>query len=385
MKEQRVMIVDDEERNVKLLKAMLMTEEYHTLGVFRGEDALGVVPQFRPDLILLDAMMPGLNGFEVCRRLKEDESTRAIPVLMVTALREREHKVRAMEAGADDFLSKPVDKAELLIRVKSLLRIKRYHDELLSSYTELAEKSQRLRELEKTKEGLIHMVIHDLKNPLTVVKAAMEMLLLDEEQIQESQLRFVERALDSCRDMDRQIESLVTIHRMENAGLALERTRVDITAMVEDVLDEFKVKADSRGISLFSASQDDVVYAELDGGLMQRVVANLLSNAIRHTAAGGRVSVYVASHPEHGKLLVRVRDAGEGLPREYLEKVFDKFEQVKLRREGVVVGSSGLGLAFCKMVVEAHGGKIWAESEGEGKGCTFAFEIPPLGEKVCPR
>jgi DNA-binding response OmpR family regulator len=157
MKEQKVLIIDDEERNVKLLKAMLMTEQHHALGVLSGEEALKAVPQFQPDLILLDVMMPGIDGFKVCRRLKADESTRTIPIVMVTALSEQEHRLRALEEGADDFLSKPVDKMELLIRVKSLLRIKRYHNDLLSSCTELAEKNERIQELERGKEGLIHI------------------------------------------------------------------------------------------------------------------------------------------------------------------------------------------------------------------------------------
>jgi signal transduction histidine kinase len=115
---------------------------------------------------------------------------------------------------------------------------------------------------------------------------------------------------------------------------------------------------------------------------MERVMANLLGNAIRHTPAGGSVTVQLGSPSAKEWFWVRVKDTGEGIAPEYLDKVFDKFEQVRLKREGVTVGSSGLGLAFCKMVVEAHGGRIWAESEGEGKGSTFGFELPLSGQKT---
>jgi two-component system sensor histidine kinase/response regulator len=385
MKDPKILIVDDEEMNVKLAKAMLSTEQYHALGVLSGEEALKVVSQFQPDLILLDVMMPGIDGYEVCRRLKGDENAKMIPILMVTALSDREHRLRAMEAGADDFLSKPVDKMELLIRVKSLLRIKQYHDELFSTCAELADKNNQLQDVEKAKEGLIHMIIHDLKNPLTAVHSVIEMLIRDERQFEKDQLIFMKRALDSCGEMNEQIESLLTIHKMENAKLTLQRTSVDLDAMVGAVIGRFQLRAEAKGIFLSRAALDQLPPAEIDRELMERVVANLLGNAIRHAPAGSGVTVQLGSHSANGSLWVRVKDSGEGIAPEYLDRVFDKFEQVKLKREGITIGSSGLGLAFCKMVVEAHGGRIWAESEGAGKGSTFAFELPLSGHEAASR
>jgi len=148
MKRKSILIVDDEEKNIKLLKGMLISENYHLYGATNGKEALKMVAAISPALILLDVMMPGIDGFEVCRRLKQDEKTRMIPIVIVTALTEKEHSVRAIEAGADDFLSRPVDQTELLVRVKSLLRIKSYHDDLVESYREIAEKNEKLREVE---------------------------------------------------------------------------------------------------------------------------------------------------------------------------------------------------------------------------------------------
>ena len=118
MERQKILIVDDEERNIKLLKAYLMTKQYGIAEASNGEEALKMVNDFNPDLILLDVMMPGIDGFEVCKRQKTDEKTKMIPVVMVTALRERADRIKALEAGADDFLSKPVDRTALLARVK---------------------------------------------------------------------------------------------------------------------------------------------------------------------------------------------------------------------------------------------------------------------------
>ena len=138
------MIVDDEEKNIKLLKGMLFSENYQFSEALSGEKALELVHDFGPDLILLDVMMPGINGFEVCQKLKHDEETKSIPIVMVTALSEKVHRLKAMESGADDFVSKPVDSAEVVIRVKSLLRIKSYHDKILNNYEEIASKNKKL-------------------------------------------------------------------------------------------------------------------------------------------------------------------------------------------------------------------------------------------------
>ena len=179
MQETKILIVDDEEKNIKLLKGILASEGYQLNGALNGEEALKKVAAIGPDLILLDIMMPGMDGFEVCKRLKQDESTQMIPIVMVTALDEKEYSTRAMKVGADDFLTKPVDHTELIVRVKSLLRIKTYHDSLLASYQEIAQKNEKLNALEKIKEELTHMIIHDLRTPLMVISANLELLQMN--------------------------------------------------------------------------------------------------------------------------------------------------------------------------------------------------------------
>ena len=144
MKTPRILVIDDEEKNIKLIKGLLMRESYHINGCFSGEEALEFLQNDKPDLILLDILMPGIDGFEVCRMLKQDVSTRVIPIVMVTALNDKEDRKKALDAGAEDFLNKPLDKFELIARVKSLLRIKSYHDELINSHTEIAKKNEDL-------------------------------------------------------------------------------------------------------------------------------------------------------------------------------------------------------------------------------------------------
>lgn len=371
----KVLVVDDEEKNIKLLKGILLSENYEIFGALNGKEALKIIADTFPDLILLDVMMPGLDGFEVSRRLKQDEKTRIIPILMVTALREKEHRVKAMEAGADDFLSKPIDQTELLIRVKSLLRIKSYHDDLLNSYREIAEKNEKLQELERTKEGLTHMIIHDLNNPLSAISMNLELILMEKQGLSESQSQKIENCMNCTRDINRLIQGLLDIHKMEEGKLELDKKESNLAELIDEVLEQFKATAETKQISLSFHTHRDIPSIQIDRELIKRVIANLLNNSIRHTPAGGKIEVIIDFLPQKGGLCVSVTDNGDGLAPEYHQKIFEKFEQVGLKQEGVNVGSSGLGLAFCKMAVEAHGGKIWVESEGKGKGCIFSFEI----------
>ena len=372
----KILIVDDEIKNIRLFKAMLMSERYLTFEAFSGEQALEMISGVNPDLILLDVMMTGINGFDVCRKLKRADETKIIPIVMVTALSEKAHRLEALEAGADDFLSKPVDRSELVARAKSLLRIKAYHDELKARNSEIAEQNEKLRELQKIKEGLTHMIIHDLNNPLSSIIGALDLILLKESALSKKTLGSLNACLDYCRDLKDMILSLLGIHRMEEGKLELDIEGSDITELIMEVMQQSEFKAKKNHVRLFANGSKAPYTVAIDRGLIKRVILNLLSNAIRHTPTGGKVEVKTDLNTADESISIQVVDTGNGLAPEYHQKVFDKFEQVCLNKEGVAIGSGGLGLAFCKMAVEAHGGKIWVESEGEGQGANFQFTVP---------
>jgi signal transduction histidine kinase len=371
-----ILIVDDEEINVKLIKGMLAQENYNLYSAFSGQEALSLLTSISPDLIMLDVMMPEMNGFELCKKIKHNENTQIIPVLMVTALSAKNHRLMAMECGADDFLSKPVEKTELKIRVKSLLRIKKYHDELYERYEEISKQNDKLQELEKLRDGLLHMIVHDLKNPLFAISGNIELLLLDKRNFSETQIPAAENCLASCKDLKEMIQQLLDIHKLEDGKLKLNKEITDLTPLIEGVVKQLVKKAEAKQISITFSNTNSISSVKLDNGLIKRVVANLLDNGIRHTPTGGKVEVTAESVKGKNSLCISIKDSGNGLDPVYHRKVFSKFEQVDLNKKGVSVGTAGLGLAFCEMAVEAHGGKIWVESEGEGKGSTFLFTIP---------
>ena len=371
-----VLVIDDEERNVELIEAMLATDDYQIRKALSGREALQIVERWSPDVILLDVMMPEMDGFEVCRRLKLNPQTRAIPILMVTALNKKEHRVRAMEAGADDFLNKPVDRTELLVRVRSLLRIKRYHDELLGSLEEIASQNQRLRELEKAKERLTYMIIHDLNNPLMAIMGNLELILLDPDDLTAGHKDTLTGCTGYCRDLKAMIDELLMIHQMENGKLALQKKRVDVTQLIDDLLGQFAARADTGGIRLSFEKPDCLPEIAIDGRLMKRVLANLIDNALRHTPSGGAVCVEVGFKSREKLLALNVRDDGSGLLPQDCKHIFDLYKQVDNQNNGTKNGAGGLGLAFCKMAVEAHNGKIRAESAGAGMGTAFCISMP---------
>ena len=329
-----------------------------------------------PDLILLDVMMPNMNGFEVCQKLKQDKKTRSIPIVMVTALKEKEDRLKAMDVGADDFLSKPVDRTELLIRVRSLLRIKQYHDELYEKYLEISEINAKLKELEEYKEGLLQMIVHDLKNPLFAISANIELLLFKKDRLSETQSSSLENCLDYCNDLNEIIQQLLDVHKIEQGKLKLNRKELNVTPLIEELLQQFRPKAEAKKVLVSYSNSNGISSVVADKSLIKRVVANLIDNGIRHTPEGGIVQISSEPKEKLNGLCISVNDSGDGIAPQYHQKIFNKFEQGDLQKKGVVVGTAGLGLAFCKMAVELHGGKIWVESNGDGDGANFCFTIP---------
>jgi signal transduction histidine kinase len=372
----KILIVDDEVKNTKLLRGMLFSENYDIYENHSGEQALDTVRAIKPDLILLDVMMPGISGFDVCQTLKQAEETKIIPIVMVTALSEKEHRTEVLSAGADDFLGKPVDRSELVVRVKSLLRMKSYHDELLARNREIAEQNKQLRGLEKIKEGLVHMIIHDLNNPLMSIIGNLDLILLKGPPLSQDQLGRMTACLSHCGELKNMILSLLEIHKLEEGNLKLDIEKTDIAELITEVVGQVDFTAKQNQVLLLANGIENPFLIDFDKNLIRRVLTNLLTNAIRHTPAGGRVEVKTDFLNTQKEIKLRVIDTGYGLAPEYHQRVFNKFEQVRLKRDGVTVGSSGIGLAFCKMAVEAHAGKIWVESEGEGKGATFQFTLP---------
>jgi two-component system, sensor histidine kinase and response regulator len=365
----RILVVDDTAANVRLLSGILQIAGYTVETAGNGPDALPVCERNPPDVVLLDVMMPDMDGFEVCRRIKATDPF--LPVVMVTALQDTADRVRALEAGADDFLTKPVDEVEVLARVRTLVRARRQHRELETAYFDL-------RRAESLRDSLSAMLVHDLRTPLTGIIGPLETLIADPA----APLSAIQKEmLNICRNSSYQllgmVNDLLDVNKMEAGEIALERAELLPEEAAGEALALVQTLADQKDIRVERDIAPDLPRLNADRDLLRRILVNLLGNALKFTPRDGTVTLSLhREEQESGEpsVVFTVRDTGEGIPRESFTRIFEKFGQVESRKEGRKM-STGLGLTFCKMAVEAHGGHIWVESE-LGQGSAFFVSLP---------
>jgi two-component system sensor histidine kinase/response regulator len=373
-KKSKILVVDDEELNVRFLTTFLSRKGFDIDVASTGVEALERIQQSRPDVVLLDAMMPVMDGFEVCRRLRGNEDTRLLPVIMITALHSIEDEVRALEAGADDFLPKPINNLELMARLRSLLRIKALHDQLKESKLELEEKNKKLVELQGLRDSLTQMIVHDLKNPLTGIMGCSELILMMPENLTEKQISIVKKIDESASTILNMITDMLDISRMEENKLQLRKQPFHLREVLQTNQNDLEIMMQKHQVTSSIEIQDNMPRIEADKDMFHRIIANLLHNAIKHSMRGGTIQVCAEYNTQLSQFQVAVRDHGEGIAPEYTDKVFEKFAQADMKKLGLKT-DRGLGLTFCKLAVEAHGGKIWVESK-VGVGSEFKFFIP---------
>jgi two-component system sensor histidine kinase/response regulator len=369
-----ILVADDVPANVELLFDQLNTLGYRTITATDGPSALAAALEHRPDLCILDVAMPadGLGvddrscGFEVCRRIKRDPRTARTPVIFVTALNDTTDRVKAIEAGGDDFLTKPHNRLVLGARVRGLLKLKAATDALEDSF-------RKLRELEKVRDDLMKMIVHDLKTPLTSVLATLEMMHDgDYGQISDSQRGALRDAQGKAEDLLRLIEDLLEVARLEDTALPLTLASIEPAAFLSEIRQEWSLRFQQEGVIATVDVAPDAPVFDADRSLLRRVMANLLQNAVTHSSS--QVTIALSARADANGILFTVADNGPGIPPEYHELIFRKFERIKTRNVPRV-RSSGLGLAFCRLAVDAHGGRIWVRS-AEGEGSAFHVLLP---------
>jgi signal transduction histidine kinase len=369
-----ILVADDVEANVELVVDQLETLGFRTVTARDAPSALAGCVEHRPDLAILDISMPAGElgvadrdaGFEVCRRLKRDPRTARMPVIFVSALSDTADRVRAIEAGADDFLTRPHHRLVLNARVRSLLKLKGAADALEESL-------KRLRELQKVRDDLMKMIVHDLKTPLTSILATLEMMRDgDFGALSEPQARALYDAEGKAEDLLGLIEDLLEVSRMEEQTLALEPEPIAPAALLAEIVYDWRVRFQQEGTAATSDVADDAPVFTADKALVKRVLSNLVQNAVTHSP--GPVTLHLSARRDPHGILFTVADNGPGIPAAYQEIIFRKFGQVHTE-QAPRVRSSGLGLTFCRLVVESHGGRIWVTSR-EGEGSTFYVQLP---------
>ena len=405
----RILVADDLMENRELLQAHLESAGYQVLAAVDGLETLTAVAAHPPDLILLDLLMPGVDGFEVCRRLKADAATAFIPIIVLTALHDFEHRIRGIDVGADDFLTKPFNHVELLTRVRSLLRMKSLHDQVAAYGRRLEEKvAERtaeleralvdLRELDRFKSRFLSNLSHELRTPLTPVKGYLE-LLLDEAfgPLTRKQREALEQIATSADRLTHLIDDLLTYVQWEVGQAGLRREPVAMVAAIGAVETKVAAAAREKGVQVTIEVPAELPRVLADPEELGRALGHLLENAVKFTPQGGRVRVtarrthgssefedagrYSAGQPAPkappGSTMfveVTIQDTGVGIPSEALPRIFDRFYQADSSATRAH-GGTGLGLAIVKRILDAHGASIAVESQ-QGAGTTFALRFP---------
>jgi signal transduction histidine kinase len=369
-----ILIVDDVPANLEVVSRHLESHGYRSVVAQSGQEGIERAELVQPNLILLDVLMPGLDGFQTCRRLKASETTRDIPVVFMTALTDSADKLTGFEVGAVDYVTKPLDGAEVLARIDTHLSLHALRRELERQNAQLREEiaaRERVQEaLQRSNtelEQLAYVASHDMQEPLRMVASYLQVVAeryqgkLDAEADE-----FIGFAVDGAKRMQALINDLLAYSRVGTKARPF--APADCAAIVDRAMADLRVAIAESGTQI-SCGPLPVVKA--DAMQLAQLFQNLLGNAIKFRSAG-TPQVHIEAEPGDTGWNFAVRDNGIGIAPEYFDRIFVLFQRLHGRRE---YPGTGIGLALCKKIVERHGGRIWVES-APGSGSVFRFTLP---------
>lgn len=362
----KILIVDDVVSNVLLLKVLLKNEKFKTVTASDGLEAIQQAEKELPDLILLDVMMPQMDGFETAMHLKNNPTTAGIPIIFLTALNSTQDIVKGFQAGANDFITKPFNKEELLVRVNHQIS-------LVAAKKLILERTEELRKTIVGRDKLYSVIAHDLRSPLASIKMVLNMMVLglSEDVIGKEMYQMLQMVNHSTEDVFSLLDNLLKWTKSQIGKLNVVYQDFRIDEVVEGVLDIFSLVSKSKNIQLVNDLIDTVtVHADVD--MVKTILRNLLSNALKFSYEGSQI--IISSQVETDKVIISVKDSGKGMSAEDKEKLL-KTETHFSRYGTNNEEGSGLGLLLCQDFAIKNGGDLWFESE-EGKGSTFFFSIP---------
>lgn len=350
MRKNKILIVDDAVDTVELLKKRFQSEGYDTEEAYNGEEALKKVPEYNPDLIVLDVMMPKIDGYEVCHRLKSDEKTKYIPIIMLTAKGEIEHKVKGLEIGADDYLPKPFDYKELSARIKSLLKIKEVHEKKIEE-----EKTGAL-------EQMMDQVAHEIRNPLTAI-GGFARKVYNRLPEGDPNKKYMEMIIEDVAVLENMIKQLIDLKTL---SISMKQPS-NINEIIIDSLKVFEQDFLNKNIEVNTDFEDKLPLITIDKKLLKRAFCNLIKNAIEAMENEPKI-LTIKTSLKNNNLEINISDTGKGIPEEKLKTIFDPLVTSK-------VYGPGLGLTFAQKIIQDHKGSIKVESE-LNKGTTFTITLP---------
>ena len=366
-----VLIVDDNSKNLQVLADILRAKNYRVATSKDGFKALNFVSKRKPDIILLDIMMPDMDGYEVCRRLKDDANTRDIPVIFISALTDTADKVKGFQAGGVDYITKPFQKEEVFARVDAHLKLKRAQEDLKKANYEL-------KTANTTKDKLFSIIAHDLRSPIGSLSGILEVITDDPELLDpDQQAEYLRQLRDSVKNVGLLLENLLYWAGSQRGTIEYQPQFINLAQVVDVNIRLLSNIASEKSIGLISdIPVDAAVYA--DENMVMTIIRNLISNALKFTTESGEIRI--SAQKTDNMTTLCIADTGIGITEENLKKLFRQDEHFTTYGTKKEKGS-GLGLLLCKEFVERNQGEIWVESE-EGQGSRFFFTLPNITELV---
>ena len=363
-----ILIVDNGAETRETLTAIL-DDDYRVTAVSDGASALRAVSLNRPDLILLNVVLPDMDGFELCERIKEQEDLRDVPVIFISAFGETPDKVLAFRAGTVDYVANPIHPGEVRARVATHLKNRQLQADLESQNAKLRKSLGELKRAEKLKNDLMHMILHDMRTPLSTISMGLFLTAESGAHLDEKERGYLAMAQSASQELSILVNGFLDVLRLESGNVPLQLEQRDVKILAEKSVESSNLQANLGGITIRVTG--DQAIGMVDPALINRVFEKLIATAMGYAQRGGDVEVRVISGP--AAIRAEVRTTGGGLPGEN-EKISGKFSQVSLQAENQRL-SGGFGLAFCRLAIEAHQGRIGVTGEKETGGL-FWFELP---------
>lgn len=364
----KLLVVDDVQTNVLLLKALLGKEGYGILVANNGQEALEVIRNENPDLILLDVMMPGMDGFEVAERLKSEEYRCEIPIIFLTALDDTQSIVNGFKLGAGDFISKPFRKEELMVRIKHQLS-------LVAARRIIEEKNEELRKTIAGRDKMYSVIAHDLRSPMASMKMLLNtiMMSVEKDKIDPDIFDMLEMSNKTSEEVFSLLDNLLKWTKSQLGKLTVIPQKLDISGLADGVVEVMNSVAEVKHIKLIRTDHESFfVYVDIE--MIKSVLRNLISNAVKFSNPDSDIKVGIKA--EDGKVIVSVTDSGKGIKKEDQHKLLKDSTHFTTYGTNSEEGS-GLGLLLCRDFARKNGGELWFESE-ENLGSVFSFSLPQL-------
>jgi two-component system sensor histidine kinase/response regulator len=348
----KILAVDDNVIDIMTIERLL-SEHYDLKTASTGEQALETAADFQPDIILLDNMMPGLDGGDVCRQIRSDSRLRHTKIIMVSGKSRVSERIEAYQAGADDYITKPFNEDELLAKIRVYLRLKS------------------VEELDQFKTDVLTLLCHEARTPLNGLIAPVEMLMSEEEVDAEEKKLLIEMVHSAAKRLQRFFENVMLLSYLKSGKLPLNPESVDLCDIVHEAVCDLATKASEHNVTI-EEKFDHGPAVNIDKQRIKMAVTSILDNAIRFSPPGARVNVDVTGDSE--SVCVSVTDRGEGIDPDYLPYVFEELSDPDIDHHS---RGQGLSLAIARQIVLQHNGTIGAEST-KGAGSTFTIRLPAL-------